>query len=320
MLFNFFKLSLLSFFVSIIFIISGCSDKLATVNKKDYGKYIANELTQLYYQDLTTCQGPAYYCGGIMLSGFENGRVEDIPYWTKPYPETKKLSMSFWTERTTGKTLYAPVYTGNGYIFWPAQLIQEISPNSGLFKPDFACAFATDASTIPNEGSGCQIGGKPTCQDMEIYTATDYFNKYGENPDSYNKCGFTLGKTNKEDHISFESTLQMQDRYAEFNGGTNYDEVLVKGWKTYDPAKVPLMAFFYIPKKIGTTMVGKTGDLLSTRQTQENFYKISKIFVPVIRVIGPDWENIRFVYIATDQSPEIPDPVNVNADTRYVHK
>lgn len=281
-----------------------------TAQRDVYGRFIAEASFRLYSMSPDQCVGPAYRCGGLMVSAFE----ADDDYWMQAYPVLSKISLSYWTKRITGKTRdYDAAYLGAGFMLWPPVLIDSLS-DGGLFEPEYTCVFATDGVTGDFLYDGC--GGYrntpwPTCQALGVYHSEGYIERFGK--ERLNACGFTLGHSLENDRLAFNSALALQLSEVKRYGGTFYNEVLIKGWRGYHPEKIPLLGFYYIKGHRG---LHPDGYRQITQKNQADFYKATHVFVPVIRVSGANWGHVRFDYILADQSPEIPDNVSVNADMK----
>ncbi|MCW2457038.1 UNVERIFIED_ORG: hypothetical protein M2414_004799 [Rahnella aquatilis] len=278
-----------------------------TAERDAYGRFIAEQTFILYSLSSDECAGPAYRCRGIMISAFEANDA----YWMQPYPVLSKISLSYWTKRTTGKTRYNAAWLGAGFMLWPPEVIDKLS-GGNVFEPEYTCVFATEGMTGGSLQSGCGGYGDvswPKCQDRGIYNAREYSERYGRL--TLNKCGFTLGVSLSDDALAFESAQELQLSEIKNYGGTFYNEVLIRGWPSYNPAKIPLLGFFYIK---GHPALQPEGYREITQKSQSEFYKITHIFVPVIRVSGSDWEHVRFEYRVADQSADIPAKVIVNAN------
>lgn len=272
-----------------------------------YGHFIAEQTARLYSMSADKCAGPAYRCRGIMVSAFET----DNDYWMQPYPVLNKISLSYWTRETTGQTRYDAAWLGDGFMLWPAGVADRLS-HAHFFASRYTCVFATEGLTGGYLQSGC--GGYedvswPACQSLGVNSARAYVERFGSL--TLNKCGFALGVSLSGDRLAFESAQKLQLSEVTQYGGTFYNEVLLKGWDAYNPAKIPLLGFYYIQGHAGLQPEGYRE---ITRNNQLNFYNITQIFVPIIRVTGPDWAHVRFEYRAGDQSARLPARVRVNAD------
>lgn len=270
-----------------------------------YGHFIAEASYRLYSADTGHCPGPEYQCSGIMVSAFE----ADSDYWMRAYPELSKLSLSYWTKRTTGQTRGDAAWLGTGFMLWPSEITERLS-GGHLFKPHFTCVFATEGLTGNRLHDGCG-GGRdnawPKCQAIGVHTAKEYIGRFGDK--QLNACGFALGMSSTGDALAFDSALTLQMSEIQNDGGTFYNEVLMKGWGDRHPAKIPLLGFFYIR---GHSGLSPSGYREIAQKNQQAFYQETRVFVPVIRVTGSDWAHVRFEYRVKDQSADIPENVHVN--------
>lgn len=276
------------------------------VRRDVYGHFIAETAYRLYSADTGDCAGLEYLCRGIMVSAFE----ADGDYWMRAYPELSKLSLSYWTKRTTGQTRDDAAWLGTGFMLWPAAIAEKLS-GGHLFKPQFTCVFATEGLTGSRLHDGCggyRDNAWPKCQAIGVHTAKEYIGRFGDK--QLNACGFALGGTSAGDALAFDSALTLQLSEVKNDGGTFYNEVLMKGWDAHHPAKIPLMGFFYIRGHRG---LSPSGYREMAQNNQWDFYQKAHLFVPVIRVTGSDWAHVRFEYRARDQSAGIPVHVVVNA-------
>lgn len=272
-----------------------------------YGHFIADVSYRLYSADTGRCTGQEYQCRGIMVSAFES----DDDYWMRAYPELSKLSLSYWTKRTTGQTLDDAAWLGTGFMLWPSAIAETLS-GGHLLNPQFTCVFATEGLTGNRLHDGCggyQGNAWPKCQAIGVHTAKEYIGRFGDK--QLNACGFALGKSSAGDALAFDSALALQLSEVKNDGGTFYNEVLMKGWDTRHPANIPLMGFFYIQGHHG---LSPSGYREMAQKNQRVFYQKTHLFVPVVRVTGRDWAHVRFEYQGKDQSADIPVDVMVNAD------
>ncbi len=277
-----------------------------------YGRFIAEAAYRLYSADAARCAGPAYQCRGIMVSAFET----DDDYWMLTYPELSKLSLSYWAKRTTGQTRGDAAWLGTGFMLWPSAIIEKLS-GGVLMKPQFTCVFATEALTGGKLHDGCggyQDRAWPKCQTVGVHTAKEYIGRFGDK--QLNACGFALGVSSAGDALAFDSALTLQLSEVKNDGGTFYNEVLMKGWNTRNPANIPLMGFFYI---WGHSGLSPSGYREIAQKNQRVFYQKNHLFVPIIRVTGSDWAHVRFEYRETEQSVDIPRDIMVNADMAQIH-
>ncbi|MDK1711669.1 hypothetical protein QOM18_25450 [Serratia marcescens] len=276
--------------------------------RDQYGNFIAEETSRFYSMGPDECSGPAYRCRGIMVSAFES----DNDYWMQSYPALSKISLSYWTKRTTGKTRYNnAAWLGTGFMLWPSEVADRLS-GGHVFEPEYTCVFAAEALTGEHLHNGCGgYGGHswPKCQALGIENLRQYTDQFGHV--RLNACGFALGITPESDRRAFDNALSLQLSEVSIYGGTFYNEVLTKGWRDDSPEKIPLLGFFYIQ---GRNRLQPHGYLGIVQNNQMAFYKKTDIFVPVIRVTGTDWEHVRFEYRIADQSADIPEKVRVNAD------
>lgn len=283
------------------------SSGLYTAQRDAYGHFIADTSFRFYSVNTGRCAGPVYRCRGIMVSAFE----ADDNYWMRAFPELNKLSLSYWARRTTGQTLDDAAWLGAGFMLWPSVPGEWLS-GGYFFTPRFTCVFATEGLTGSQLHNGC--GGDwniawPKCQEKGIHTANEYIRRFGDK--RLAACGFELGVSSEQDALAFDSALALQRSEIKNYGGTFYNEVLIKGWDAPQPARIPLMGFFYI---MGGRKLTPSGYLEIAKKNQHTFYKTTHIFVPVIRVTGHDWAHVKFEYRRKDQSHNIPEDVRVNVD------
>jgi hypothetical protein len=253
-----------------------------------------------------------------MVSAFEymNGKKKD--YWMQAYPTLNKISLSFLTKETASTSKYGEdTFLGDGIMLWPEELAKNFGRD--VFKPKFTCAYPVDAATGdtlgPNGCGGLVLstggGGRPTCQFLGIYTKDDYLAIFGGN--NLYWCGFGLDigrdKYKKAKNKKAFAAVQGLSKYNTKKGSNiNYDEILMKGWDSYNPSKIPLLGFFY------TKLPGKLkpyGYLEQAQRDQLDFYKKTNLFAPIIQLSGDNWANVKFDYIQSEQSPGIPENVNV---------
>lgn len=302
----------LSVFGTLLMLTSGvcATDLTSHMPEQDrdvYGLFIKRLAWKLYMEDPKSCTGAAYTCGGILVSGFEQAG----DYWMQSRPGLSKISLSFWAYRTTGLARKPEDggFSSGGFMLWPSTLLKHYSDNT-VFTPEFTCAFANDGATGNQLRDGC--GGWyyaiPKCQDLGLKTKSDFI-RYYNNPGD-NQCGFALGRLESEDRDSFETTLSLQI-YAAKLRGSSYDEVLIKGWPTFQPEKIPLLGFYYVDLD---GMRGHSKSLTAAQDNQLSFWTKTHLFAPILRIQGADWGHIQFHYMAGDQSSEIPETVHVLAD------
>lgn len=196
-------------------------------------------------------------------------------------------------------------------MLWPSGVIDRLS-GGHVFQPEYTCVFATEALTGEHLHNGCGgfgVHSWPKCQTLGIESLRQYTEHFGRV--RLNACGFALGITPESDRRAFDIALTLQLSEVRIYGGTFYNEVLIKGWRDYSPEKIPLLGFYYVK---GHGSLQPHGYLRIVKNNQVDFYKKTGIYVPIIRVTGTDWENVRFEYKIADQSTDIPEKVRVNAD------
>ena len=283
------------------------SPGLYAVSRDVYGQFVAKISSRLFSEDTGECAGPVYYCHGIMVSAFEG----DDDYWMRAYPELSKLSLSYWTKRTTGQTGYDAAWLGTGFMLWPSAVGDKLSTGH-LFTPRFTCIFAAEGLTGNQLHNGCggdQVHAWPKCQDIGGHTAKEYTERFGSK--RLNACGFILGGSSADDRLAFDSAMTLQLSEIRNYGGTFYNEVMMKGWEASTPEKIPLMGFFYIR---GHDKLSPSGYRDLAKKNQAFFFNKTHVFVPIIRVTGSDWSHVRFEYHQADQSENISGDVTVNSD------
>ncbi len=112
-----------------------------------------------------------------MVSAFE----ADNDYWMQAYPSLNKISLSYWTKQTTGKTRYSAAWLGAGFMLWPPDVISGLSGGQ-VFEPDYTCVFAAEALTGGHLHNGCGGYGAhswPECQALGIDSPGQYTEHFG---------------------------------------------------------------------------------------------------------------------------------------------
>lgn len=258
---------------------------------------------------------PIYYCNGIMLSAFEKDRSI---YWIDSAPG--KFSMTYFQRETSnggGGDLFGPV----GYMLWPRGILTSLldkNDDANVFSPEYRCIFPRDGDSDARADHGCgedvnvrssDRAKTAPCQSIGVNDVTSWLDNYRSSPAGL-MCGFSLGMSMDNDDRLFAIAKQLQVDYrSEIIAYRNYDEVIMKTWVSFDPRKIPLLAFFYV----------KTGDddeLEEVRWNQLEYYRLTNIFAPIVRVLGEEETKpeIEFSYISDDQSNEIPKDVTVLPD------
>ncbi|AOB33010.1 hypothetical protein AKI39_23075 [Bordetella sp. H567] len=204
------------------------------------------------------------------------------------------------------------------------------------FKPNYRCAYPTDGDTDIRSNSGCGaqiLDGKivpdtAPCASLGITTGQQWIDKYGAIPGSI--CGFALNPANGSDRRGMEAMIQADAAILKIGSPVlmPWNEVVMRPWPSYAPARIPLMAFFFVPYKQEARSAAHEArpgarekastpgtqhergparhyPLSFTQQQQKRYYDLTKIFVPLIEISEAS-PNAVFTYQDSDQAAGIP--------------
>ncbi|WP_157122397.1 hypothetical protein [Bordetella flabilis] len=297
------------------------ADISRTQNRKDFGHFVQERMTAAFDRELSTTfpcgDRPAYYCGGLMVTAFE----QDSLYWTEP--NITKLSFTYF--RTDIAT---ELFGAAGLALWPKAYVDNIFPPYPPGHPPYTafyrCAFPIDGLTVQRDDAGCgerYVDDQPVpntapCGTIGITTAQQWLAKYHGTQTNF--CGFALipgqstAKQNMDTVIEIARVLQQKQSELLLP----WNEVVAGPWRGYDAGRIPVMAFFSVADNSVTALVRNPkqtvpGKNLNDAQTQQKWYfDLTKIFVPIVEISAAN-EGAVFTYRDEDQAAGIPDVVTV---------
>lgn len=259
----------------------------------------ANELTQRYYSDTTTCDGnaPAYMCSGVMLRVL-GGYSDKYHIWDpSPFSVTSGAT-SFSYLRQDSKFGKLAFGYNSGLILYPQQQAPQ-----GTIKVTAKCYFPIDSDTALRSDSGCgehssYPDSSASCDHYGIKDANAWYTHYTKVDDSRRRheCGFNLDAkvATTQAHDNFYLALQAQQKLGS-EGFATQNEFRLTTWQAGIPSQLPIQAFFYL---------ATTDGLNNARLYQQDYFNSTGKFVPVIQMTLPAAmdQNAKFRFIPTDQA------------------
>lgn len=274
---------------------------------EEKGDDVARHLQGRYNESRQDCGGktsPAFVCSGILLRSTTWGT--GYHSWM-PNPATASWGVTFsWLRQDANFDDSGA--TANGFIVYP----RSYADPRGFEKLYVRCGYPQDAkSTGPDR---CYVKWA-ICQDMvpPITTSVAWMKVFTKDTD---QCAFGVDR-NRQD----KAAIWMQVVGVRHGRQVNKrDEIIVDSWDTISDEKwMPIEAFFYRTNPDP----GMPNALQSAQKDQEEFKKVTKRWVPVIRwtpsanVIG----GAKFEYRIADQKvlpgPETGADVARHLQSRY---
>ncbi|MCW2457000.1 UNVERIFIED_ORG: hypothetical protein M2414_004761 [Rahnella aquatilis] len=268
-----------------------------------YGDFISKASETLYNSDPDSCSGPAYECVGLLMVSYD---TRDADWMLGP---VKKQTVANYMLREiaslTDLTRVVPPIDGNaGMILWPEERLRELS-GKGEFKQQATCIFPD----VDHFWLKSCADAAPECQDLGIFTAQEYLDYYADRRDMH--CGWGLVGDKSLDKGYVNAALSVQKA----GGASSANTVNIKGWDAYNPARIPIMAFYFYDwdtDNLGFPAIISPIELLQWQQ--HLYYQKTGIFAPILHLTSTDpvhgWDKVKFEYRDQEQSPEIPHDLN----------
>ncbi|MGV3346574.1 hypothetical protein ACGVWS_12845 [Enterobacteriaceae bacterium LUAb1] len=289
-------------------------------SRDGWGAYVVQQfITPAFNGELNYAEcasNPQYKCNGLMVSAFE----QDGLYWTASNPPAGKYSMT-WLLRSTVNDK-AGLYGGDGYMLWPEIPLKNYNGVHTTFVPVYRCIFPRDAGSNNRNDNGCgSLGNRrpdtAPCQSIGVNDAATWMDKYPHS--STFICGFSLNSAIADRDVintvnTIQQTLNQGPDGVNF-ADANFNEVILTPWETDAPARIPLIAFFYVePDSIkylvtpryGRERLSPSGNLSYVQQIQSEYYHATGLYAPIVQISGNGWTKAQFDYLAAQQSADIP--------------
>lgn len=267
----------------------------------------ADDLNANYNKIVDNCgteNRPAFLCSGNLIR-FTS--VSKKYHTWDPSPNAVKVggvSFMYIRKDTSTKLIFQDKTAG--LIYYPSML-----KPSWKGRAEVECSFPTDGWTSYRSDGGCgDIVEYPSvsrsCQDQGIYTADEWYKHYTSIPAvdqnrRLHQCGFKMSIGTPNTSSAFNEALKAQNMaYEASNLLYNYNEIIIKTWPVNDsgqianPEYLPIQAFFY-------TIQGANSGLDAAQYFQQDYYHVTGIWIPIVKVNADNPNNIIFSYSSTDQ-------------------
>lgn len=268
---------------------------------------VADDLTNNYNNTVENCGSggrPAFLCSGVMIRATKYS--VNYNAWDPSPRSIKQGGVSFSYIRKDAKLTQMILGYNSGIIFYPSSLRPDTKQS-----PESLCAFPIDGATDGRSGmGGCEAHfSYPTnsqnCQSQGIYNANTWYANYISIPlvdvnRRTHQCGFNVSIGTPDSSAIFMESLKAQQKIFGSQLATENNEIVVKTWetdangKTVSPETLPIQSFFY------TDSAG----LVSAKKYQKDYYLLTKIIVPIVKVTFPrnNSEDVKFSYSDQDQN------------------
>lgn len=248
---------------------------------------------------------PAYMCGGVLVRTTD----PDTSYHSwDPSPASVTsggVSFSYLDFGSHIYSLFDGVDNGNGVAFYPYDQIPA-GKNKDI---EVLCAYPVNAGTNSRPDKGCGGTGKAQpCQQQGIINHAQWLTNYESSGKPI--CGFDVRESSQYyNPHTFSEVLLARTVTSAYKG---HNELRLATWDTAAagyPRNLPIQAFFYTAKHNAKTPIAK--GLTGARHDQEDYYKLTGIWVPIIKIQLRNEQEYytKFSYNNQDQSiPEPPSP------------
>lgn len=276
------------------------------------GQQTAARLTERYRKTPANCgaeSAPAFLCSGIVMRGTKaltDAQFANTYAYAPNAAALKTGSSSFDYLRADSNNLKLTNNYTSGFIFYPV-----LPLNTQRSQVQVLCYFPLDGNSNARNQEGC--GEYPgyealsrSCTDQGINTGELWLNRYNEDRNTLAKrCSFNVRDTlNAPSAANFRTGLRAKQLTNKSNpGDTAAGSLKLANWpmaNTADARKAPIEAFFYL-NATGTDVEPARQQ---AKKTQLQFYRISGLGIPVIRVELPgSYEGVAsFTYHPQDQN------------------
>ena len=231
------------------------------------GYQIADRINRRYADTKSTCldNKSALHCNGVFIRG--TGYGANFHSWNPSPNSVGRDGVSF-----------AWVRADNGVrnVGSPGLIFHELGKKSD-HQVRFRCAYPANAGTsqISNSCRGA-------CTAQNITTVAGWRASYGGAPGA--SC--TFGDTPAE--IQLNTDVRVGQSWA-----TGHTELIIGAWDQNIPTELPIEAFFYVPA---------ANSLPGARYIQNDYFKVTGRFMPILRVDLNAPMGSKFMFIPEDQS------------------
>ena len=281
------------------------------------GAQIAQQLTANYNNQAINCgaaSAPAFLCSGVILR--TTTVSDEFDPWDHSAFSKLTNAVSFAYLRADSKFGRAPWGVANGYILYPILQTPE-----GKIRPQVICFFPLDGATFYRNAAkqfGCRDSivtfpypnvSRP-CREQGITTAEQWLTHFRDpagkaRPNAY-ACSFMVNDDlNTEATTAFNQALRVRSALIPDDAFREHNELRIEAWPEFQPAPLPIMAFFYLE-----------GGLANAQTDQRKYFdRTGGQIVPIIKLTLPPTlqQNATFQYFEVDQvvtpvTPEKPNP------------
>lgn len=231
------------------------------------GYQVADRINQRYADTQVSClEGrSALHCNGVFIRG--TGFGPTFHSWNPSPNSVGRDGVSFaWVRADNGVQSVAS----------PGLIFSELSkPLAQSVR--FRCAYPANAGT-----SGISNSCRALCTAQNVTTVAAWRARYGTSPGS--SC--TFGDTPAE--IQLNTDVRMGQAWA-----PGHTELIIGAWPQNIPTQLPIEAFFYVPS---------ANSLPGARYIQDDYFKVTGQFMPILRVDLTAAAGSRFMFLPEDQS------------------
>jgi hypothetical protein len=275
---------------------SGALNAAVIKSNDDIGKQTAASLQSRYSTTVADCGSastPAFLCSGVLLRGTEPSTTYHS--WNPSPASQQSGGVSFSYLRKDSKFNRLVYNYSNGFIFY-----QIFGAPSDKIDVEILCSFPIDAGTVNRKDAGCGAShdypnDSGPCQQQGIYTAEQWYAHYTQSgiadPHTY-QCGFNVSdELGAGSADAFYQTIRAMSLIPTESIKTQ-NELRLATWAQNIPTTLPIQAFFYL-----------SNGLANAQYDQQDFYKQSGIFIPIIALHLPASlsDDATFIYNPGDQ-------------------
>lgn len=281
---------------------------------------VADDLNTNYNKVIDNCgseNSPGYLCSGNIVR-YANATT-NYHAWDPSPKSIERGGVSFIYLRKDVNYSKQVNTTGGqttGMIFYPPEQKPQTKSNV-----ETSCIFPIDgwSDTRPDGGCGVSTAYPKTsqrCQEQNIYTAEEWHQHFANPEIQYagvfqNQCAFDMTKKMTNIAAAFNEAIKAHNEVADTQSGYTeygYPELQLKAWPTYmyyytednvqkekqlstNPDQLPIQAFFY----------SKNEDLLRAQFIQKDYYRVTGLFVPIVRLAVKSAFDVSYSYNDKDQ-------------------
>lgn len=268
------------------------------------GEETAEAMTRQYQDTREVCgeHSPAFVCSGILLRATTPS--ERYHSWDHSPNSKEKGGVAFSYLRADAHIAHLAADARSGYTLAPVKLRPE-----DTLQYRVLCAFPTDGDSWTRDRGGCGDNAQTAkveqfCHESGIATAEDWVGHYESTPGDrdrryFEQCAFDMDSA--RDMAATTEFMEALKAMRSLDGQPfPWNEILIGTWDETQGHRLPIQSFFHIK--------WKQGALAQARYDQQDFYKTTGRFVPIIEIDlnHEDSKSARFTYRASDQTIDEP--------------